>query len=444
MRQVREDYRVSIESFAQMVKDYIAKQPAGFRLNFFVDEVGQFIGQNSKLMLNLQTVAETLATVCNGRAWVFVTSQADLEGVLGAFKGMEAQDITKIMGRFKTQLTLASADVREVIQKRLLAKKEEEPEVLTTIYDREKDNLQTLYRFGDNSINLHGWRGSDEFCGFYPFHPYQFDLFQLAIQQLSKHGVFTGKYLSVGERSMLAVFQEVAKAVRNAEVGRLATFDLMYDGIAASIRGDMQTTIKMAERQLGEGIPIRILKALFLLKWVREFKATPRNVAILLIDRPDIDIRAHEKAVREALALLESQSYLQRNGDLFEFLTDTEKDIEVEIKNTEIDESQVADLSPRCSSPMSCVTRRSATKAMDRITLTPESSMTNSSAEKPTSPSMSSRLSIRTTPTPPRSPRKTSARRNCSPFSGRHPLDRSGPALPQDAKIRSAEHRRRR
>jgi hypothetical protein len=143
---------------------------------------------------------------------------------------------------------------------------------------------------------------------------------------------------------MLAVFQEVAKAVRNEDVGRLATFDLMYDGIAASIRGDMQTTIKMAERQLGEGIPIRILKALFLLKWVREFKATPRNVAILLIDRSDIDIRAHEQTVREALTKLESDSYLQHNGDVFEFLTDTEKDVEMEIKNTEIDESQVADL----------------------------------------------------------------------------------------------------
>jgi hypothetical protein len=344
MRQVREDYRVSIESFAHMVKEYISKQAPGFRLNFFVDEVGQFIGQDSKLMLNLQTVAETLGTVCDGRAWVFVTSQADLEGVLGAFKGMEAQDITKIMGRFKTQLTLASADVREVIQKRLLAKHEEEPEVLTDIYDREKDNLQTLYRFGDGSINLPGWRGSDEFCAFYPFHTYQFDLFQLGIQQLSKHGVFTGKYLSVGERSMLAVFQEVAKAVRTRNVGHLATFDLMYDGISASIRGDMQTTIKMAETRLGDGLPIRILKALFLLKWVREFKATPRNIAILLIDRPDLDIRAHEKSVREALALLESQSYLQRNGDLYEFLTDTEKDIEVEIKNTEIDDSQVADL----------------------------------------------------------------------------------------------------
>jgi hypothetical protein len=344
IRRVREDYRVSIESFAHRVRDYINAQPAGFRINFFIDEVGQFIGQDSRRMLNLQTVAETLGTVCGGRAWVFVTSQADLEGVLGDFRNIQAQDISKIQGRFKTRITLASADVREVIQKRLLAKKEAEPEVLTTIWDREKDNLQTLFRFGDQSRSFNGWRGSDEFCGIYPFHPYQFELFQEAITQLSKHGVFTGRHQSVGERSMLAVFQEVAKSVRDEEVGRLATFDHMYDGIAASIRGDMQTSIKVAENQLGTGLQLRILKSLFLLKWVREFKATPRNIAILLLDQPDVDIRAHEKAVRESLAALESESYLQRNGDAYEFLTDTEKDIEVEIKNTEIDESAVAKL----------------------------------------------------------------------------------------------------
>jgi hypothetical protein len=316
-----------------------------FRLNFFVDEVGQFIGQDSKLMLNLQTVAETLGTVCNGRAWVFVTSQADLEGVLGsnsrAWKPRTSP--RSWAGSRPSSLSPAPTCVRSS-KSVSWRKRRRSPKSSPTSTTARRIISRRYYRFGDNSINLAGWRGSDEFCNFYPFHTYQFDLFQLAIQQLSKHGVFIGKYLSVGERSMLAVFQEVAKAVRNQAVGHLATFDLMYDGISAAIRGDMQTTIKMAERQLGEGLPIRILKSLFLLKWVREFKATPRNVAILLIDHPDIDIRAHEKAVLEALALLESQSYLQRNGDLYEFLTDTEKDIEVEIKNTEIDDSMVADL----------------------------------------------------------------------------------------------------
>ena len=341
---MRENYRVSIESFAKRVKGFIDQQGPDFRLNFFVDEVGQFIGREPKLMLNLQTIAESLATVCQGRAWIFVTSQGDLQRVLGQLPVEQGQDFTKIAARFKTRLTLTSADVREVIQKRLLAKHEAEPQVLTDIYDDEKENLQTVYRFGDGSVEYKSWRGSDEFCAFYPFHPHQFDLFQRAIEQLSRHEAFTGKHTAVGERSMLAVFQEVAKKLRTEEVGRLATFDLMFEGIAASLRGDIQTSVRQAERQLDDPVAVRVVKALFLLKWVREFKATPRNVAILLIDRCDIGIQQHEKAVREALSLLARQSYLQRNGDCYEFLTDTEKDIEVEIKNTDIEESQLAKL----------------------------------------------------------------------------------------------------
>ncbi len=340
----RENFKVSIESFAEQVKEYIDSQGPDFRLNFFVDEVGQFIGPNSQLMLNLQTVAESLATKCGGRAWVLATSQGDLKKILGALDGTVTQDFTKIQGRFKTRLTLTSADVKEVIQKRLLAKTEPEPEVLTTIYDKEKDNLVTLYRFSDDSVQYKGWRGSDEFCDFYPFHPYQFNLFQRCIEQLSQHDMFTGRHTSVGERSMLEVFQSVVKGMREETVGGLATFDRMFAGIAATLRGDVQTSIHQAERQLDNLLAVRILKALFLLKWVREFKATPRNVAILLIDRPDLDIAAHEKAVGEALEMLARQSYLQRNGEVYEFLTDTEKDIEVEIKNTDIEESEITRL----------------------------------------------------------------------------------------------------
>lgn len=344
LNQIRDEYRVSIESFAEQVREYIDQQGKDFRLNFFVDEVGQFIGQDSKLMLNLQTVAESLATKCDGRSWVFVTSQGDLQKVLGELRKEQGDDFTKIQGRFKTRPNLTSQDVREVIQRRLLAKTEEEPEVLTTIFDKEKENLVTLFRFSDDSVQYKGWRGSDEFCDLYPFHPYQFDLFQRAIEQLSKHEAFTGKHTSVGERSMLEVFQSVAKSIRNDEVGSLATFDRMFDGITATLRGDMQTSILQAANHLDDPLALKILKALFLLKWVREFKATPRNVAILLIDRPDIDIAAHEKAVKQALALLAAQSYLQQNGEVFEFLTDAEKDVEVEIKGTEIDDSAVTKL----------------------------------------------------------------------------------------------------
>lgn len=146
--------------------------------------------------------------------------------------------------------------------------------------------------------------------------------------------------MAVGERSMLSVFQEVAKAIKQLPVGRLASFDQLYDGIRDVIRADKQQTMVTAQNQVGE-LELRILKALFLLKWVPPFKSTARNIAILLIQEPNFDIRAHEQAVKDALINLESQSYLQRNGEIYEFLTDKEKDVEQEIKRTEVSDSEV-------------------------------------------------------------------------------------------------------
>ena len=72
--QYRKDTRVSIEDFANNMKAWIDAQGPKFRLNFFVDEVGQYIADNVKLMTNLQTIAESLNTKCKGQAWNIVTA----------------------------------------------------------------------------------------------------------------------------------------------------------------------------------------------------------------------------------------------------------------------------------------------------------------------------------------------------------------------------------
>ena len=338
-------YKVSIESFADSVKTWLERQPPNFRLNFFVDEVGQFVGTNSKLMLNLQTVAETLATKCQGRAWLFVTSQGDLATVLGDL-GTSANDFTKIQGRFKTILNLTSQDVAEVICRRLLAKDPAKPAELTKLYTAEKSNLKTLFQFSEGSRSYVGFKSDEDFCNFYPFHPYQFELLQASLIALSKHNFFTGRQRSIGERSMLGILQDVVKSIASEPIGRLATFDRMFEGIRNALRADLQNAIQTAERNLGGAntLSVRLLKALFLLKFVKEFKPTPRNLAILLIDRCDLDIAAHEAAVRTALNQLENDTYIQRNGDIYEFLTDDEKDVETEIKDTDVDETDIAEL----------------------------------------------------------------------------------------------------
>lgn len=116
------DYKLSVEDFCERVAEYIAKLPKGTRLNFFVDEIGQYIADNTKLMLNLQTIAETLATRTKGQSWILVTSQEDMSRILGDMNARQGNDFSRIQARFTTKLNLTSANVDEVIQKRLLDK----------------------------------------------------------------------------------------------------------------------------------------------------------------------------------------------------------------------------------------------------------------------------------------------------------------------------------
>lgn len=338
----RQDFRSSIEDFAEKVKAYIETQKPGFRLNFFVDEVGQYIADNVKLMTNLQTIAESLNTKCRGRAWIVVTAQQDMASVIGDLNQRQENDFSKIQARFANRMPLNSADVAEVIQKRLLKKTESGISGLSDLYHCESNNLKTLFDFTDGSIRLENYRDRDHFIHSYPFVPYQFPLFQLAIHNLSQHNAFEGKHSSVGERSMLGVFQEVVVRLADLSVGGLATFDQMFEGIRTALKSNVQQSILIAEKNLGDEFATRILKALFLVKYVKGFKPTSRNVAVLMLDRFETDLTKHKRRVDEALSLLEQNTYIQRSGELFEFLTDEEKDVEQEIKAIEIDTSEIA------------------------------------------------------------------------------------------------------
>lgn len=337
----RLDYRLSIEDFANHVQVWIDKQAPNFRLNFFVDEVGQYIADNTKLMTNLQTVAESLATKCSGRAWVIVTAQEDMNAVVGEMSKQQSNDFTKIQARFNSRMKLTSADVAEVIQKRLLLKNDAGAQQLAAVYAQQSNNFKTLFDFADGAQTYRNFKDADHFVSAYPFIPYQFALFQVAIQGISQHNGFEGKHSSVGERSMLGVFREVTVAIADQLLGQLATFDLMFEGIRTSLKTGIQSAIRQAEQHLGDKFAVRLLKALFLVKYVKEFKPTLRNLSVLMLDRFDQDIPALRKKIEAALNLLEQQTYIQRNGELYEYLTDEEKDIEQEIKNTEVESTDV-------------------------------------------------------------------------------------------------------
>ncbi len=343
LNRYRSEYKVSIEDFAEQVNTFIQKNGPDFRLNFFVDEVGQYIADNTKLMTNLQTVAESLATRCHGRAWLLVTAQEEMKRVIGEMEKQQGNDFSKIQDRLANRMKLTSADVAEVVQKRLLHKNRQGVEILGQVYEEQVNNFKTFFDFGDGAQTYRNFKDRDHFVHAYPFIPYQFTLFQAAIQSLSEHDAFEGRHSSVGERSMLGVFQQVAIHIAEQGIRELATFDLMFEGIRTALKSHIQKAVQVAEGNLGNDFAVRVLKALFLVKYVKSFKATVRNVSILMMDNLDRDVSVMRKQVEGALNLLEQQTYIQRNGNIYEYLTDEEKDVEQEIKNTDVENADVSD-----------------------------------------------------------------------------------------------------
>lgn len=337
----KKDFSLSIEEFGDLVADYLKQKPANFRLNFFVDEIGQFIADDTQLMLNLQTIAESLSSKCKGRAWIIVTSQEAIDKIVGDMNARQANDFSKIQARFSVRLPMSSQNVEEVIQKRLLSKNETGNKYLKGLHQRTNANFGTLFNFADGSQSLNNFRDEDHFINSFPFIPYQYPLFQGCLESLSAHNAFEGRNAAVGERSMLAVFQFVLKSIADNEIGELATFDQLYEGISAALKSQVITSIRTADQNLPETTlghyARRILRALFLVKYYKGFKATIHNLTVLMTDRLDGNIKETRNRIQEALDLLERESYIERNNNIYIFLTNEEKDVESEIKNTPVE-----------------------------------------------------------------------------------------------------------
>ena len=336
-----ETNELSIAQLVADIKEYVDGKGKDFRLLFMIDEVGQYIGDDGDLMINLQSLVEEIGTRCRGKVWVMVTSQEAIDSVVH----ITGDDFSKIQGRFNTRLSLSSSSVDEVIKKRVLAKTDEADQLLRMVYDKEHAVLKNLYTFNNPVLDIKGFADGAEFSSTFPFVPYQFIIIQKVLAEIRKHGN-SGKHLSGGERSMLSGFQEAAKEVKNKDENALVPFYLFYDTVHTFLESAIRRVIDRcqtaAENHDGlEQQDVNVLKLLYLVRYIEDIKANIDNISILMIDDIRTDKIALRASVTESLERLLSQNYISRNGDTYAFLTDEEQDIAVDIRNTVVDSAQV-------------------------------------------------------------------------------------------------------
>ena len=337
------DYQISIEDFAKRVKAYIDSMGNNHHVVFLVDEIGQYIGDDSKLMLNLQTVTEELGRECMGKAWVIVTSQQDIDSITK----VKGNDFSKIQGRFDTRLSLSSANVDTVIKKRILDKNETAAQTLRLLYEQKSTIIMNLIVFNDG-VEKKLYANDRDFAEVYPFIPYQFNLLASVLTSIRTHGA-SGKHLSEGERSMLALFKESAEAIKEKEVGAIVPFHRFYDALENFLDHSHKGVIMKAydnnyinpDHKESDVFTINVLKALFMIKYVLEIESNIDNIVSLMVENIDDDRITIKEKVEESLKVLMRQMLVQKNGSLYVFLTDEEQEINREIDSQNVEMAEV-------------------------------------------------------------------------------------------------------
>ena len=338
-----ENIEFSIKQLVEDIKAYVDTKPEGFRLLFMIDEVGQYVGTERSLLLNLQSITEEIGSVCRGKVWIVATGQEALDEIIK----VRTDEFSRIMARFNIKLSLTSSSVGEVIEKRLLSKTDEAYENLSMVYDNNANVLSNLYSLQVQKKDLKGFTSPDQFARMFPFVPYQFIIMKDVFNQIRKKG-HAGKHHSSGERSMLNGFQESAQKIQKRDEFSVVPMYYFYDTIHGSLDTSIRSVMERAERaaENNEGLTVadvNLLKVLYLIRYIDDIQSNVENLTILMAD----DIRTDKKILREdinkSLDRLDNQNYISRNGDQYMFLTDEEQDIARDIRNTDVDTSAIVD-----------------------------------------------------------------------------------------------------
>ncbi|WP_196598182.1 BREX system P-loop protein BrxC [Pectinatus frisingensis] len=331
----------SISQLVDDIKEYVNSKPKNFRLLFMIDEAGQYVGTDTDMLLNLQSLIEKIGSECGSKVWVICTGQEAIDEIIK----VRADEFSRIQARFKTRLSLSSSSVDEVIQKRILRKKPEVSAKLEKLYSENDSVLRNLFSFTDSILDIKGYSGAGEFAVDFPFVPYQFIIMQKVFAEIRKHGN-SGKHLSGGERSMLSGFQEAAQKIQDKDEYALVPFFRFYDTVHTFLDGSIRRVIERCQNAAdnGDGIEqqdVDVLKLLYLVRYIDDIKATLDNIVILMADDIRVDKITLREAVYGSLDRLLGQNYIGRTGDTYNFLTDEEQDIQREIKNTPVDTAAI-------------------------------------------------------------------------------------------------------
>ena len=325
---IKSDRDFTIEELVAELKEYIQTQRDDYRLVFLMDEVSQYIGNNSDLLLNLQTIVEGFGEHLNNKVWVVCTAQQDLSNLVTE-TGKKSDGFGKIMGRFETLISLDSQDAAYITQKRVLEKGTDGTKVLTQYYKDNKGAIENQFVMGHSLYQ--SYADADNFYLAYPFIPYQFRLISDVFSSFSKVG-FVGEGVKNTERAILGITHFTAQKQSEQEVGYFISFDNFFNDNLKSNLTHSARAILDRGRNIHFDTEIkqfayRVINVLFMVSNLEEaisisFPATVENISLLLLNDLNTVKADLQNKVQIVLDILVDKNIVQVSEGKYRFLDD--------------------------------------------------------------------------------------------------------------------------
>jgi hypothetical protein len=318
------------------------------RIVLILDEVGLYlrsVGANGLTELN--SLAEDLEKIGKGKIWLFATAQEALEVVAPEIGGRQEQ-IQWLQDRFPLKYSLAPENIPAVVNQRLLEKnnKSEVFLELKKLFDESIGQLALSVGIQGATHDEGLFSGLDfeSFSVSYPLLPYDISFMIDIFASLRAKGRKLGQETKLAgrERATLGVVQSILKdqISKNANVGDLATFDLIYDAIDAVLKivsSDENSIIAERIDDLGEinGLKVSsVAKALFLLQQIEEWiPCTSHNIAAVLYPKIGVSPADHQDTIQKCLDSLASHKWIKLEEGTYRFLSQIERNFEEDVND---------------------------------------------------------------------------------------------------------------
>lgn len=285
------------------IRDMIKFRAADATVFLIVDEVSQYVLGNADRLDRLRAFATALGATLKGKAWLMALGQQKLDD-----ESEDRATLGWVKDRFpeKLRVHLHATNIRDVVHKRLLAKKPAQEAGLRALFEKSRPDLK-LFAYGCADIT------AEDFVEVYPLLPGHIELL-LAITTALRTRSTRSQGDDQAIRGLLQLLGELFRSQKMADegVGELITFDRIYEVQHTALDSDAQASMARILDQCAAdatGLMVRVAKAVALLELVQDTMATDaRLVAQVLYDR--VDRGSNVKQITDALEELRRRNLL--------------------------------------------------------------------------------------------------------------------------------------